>query len=248
MKKLLLTLLAVLALVSPAVAGRYDLEFANSVTNTEFQKFVKQAGTLTAYRAIAPAEPLGLFGFDIGVESSFVKMDDGAWQSALNQGNTDVPNYLPVPRLHVRKGLPFGVDVGATYTQVPDSNIAIIGGEVQYAILEGSIATPAVSIRSHYSTMIGVDDLSLQTYGADAVISKGLAFLTPYAGAGYMRSEGKYEGDNAILEGVLGDQEYDQARYFAGLQINLFLIANLTLEAEINDETPVYSSKLSFGW
>lgn len=248
MKKLLLALITVLLVASPAMAGKYDLEFANSVTNAEFEKFVRQAGTLTAYRAVAPAEPLGIFGFDIGIEASFVKMDDAAWQSVLDQGSTDVPSYMPVPRLHVRKGLPFGIDVGASYTQIPDSNIAIIGGEVQYAILEGSIATPALSVRGNYSTLIGVDDVDLTTYGADAVISKGFAFLTPYAGVGYMRSEGSYEGDNNILKASLEDQEFDQARYFAGVQANILMVANLTLEAELNDETPVYTAKISFGW
>jgi hypothetical protein len=248
MKKILLLLIALLLLSAPAMAGKYDIGFDPLTTNKEFSDFVRQAGTMSAYRAIAPAEPLGLLGFDIGIESSFMKLDDAAWQSALNQGNSDVPSFMPVPRIHVRKGLPLGIDIGASYTQIPSSDIAIFGAELQYAILEGSIATPAVAVRANYSQLLGVDEFDLQTYGVDAVISKGFAFLTPYAGVGYMRSEGAYAGDNVVLQGLLEDEEFGQMRYFAGVQASIMMVANITAEAELNDEAPVYSVKFSIGW
>jgi opacity protein-like surface antigen len=247
MKKFLLLFSALLLSTTPALAAKYDISLASSITNAEFAKFVRQAGTLTAYRAVAPAEPLGVLGFDIGIESSFVKLDDSAWQAALNQGNTEVPEYLPAPRLHLRKGLPFGIDVGASYTQVPSSDIAVFGAELQYALLKGSVATPALALRANYSKLVGVDEIDLQTYGADAVISKGFAMLTPYGGIGYMHASGSYEGTDSTLKSLLKDQDFGQMRYFAGLQVSM-MIVNLTLEAELNDEAPVYTAKISLGW
>jgi hypothetical protein len=246
MKKLILFLLLLL-ISTPALAAKYDISFLSSMTNSEFKSFVRQAGTLTAYRAVAPAEPLGVLGFDIGLESSFVELDSAAWQNALPPG-TDVPSYLPAPRLHVRKGLPFNIDIGASYAQVPDSDIAVIGAEVQYALLEGSVATPAVALRANYSQVIGVDEIDLHTYGADAVISKGFVVLTPYAGIGYLQSEGSYAGNDPVLQGLLEDQSFGQMRYFAGVQASILVVAKLTLEAELNDEAPVYTAKISVGW
>jgi opacity protein-like surface antigen len=234
MKKFLLLFSALLLSTTPALAAKYDISLASSITNGEFAKFVRQAGTLTAYRAVAPAEPLGVLGFDIGIESSFVKLDDAAWQAALNDGNTD-------------KGLPFGIDVGASYTQVPSSDIAVFGAELQYALLKGSVATPALALRANYSKLVGVDEIDLQTYGADAVISKGFAMLTPYGGIGYMHASGSYEGTDSTLKSLLKDQDFGQMRYFAGLQVSM-MIVNLTLEAELNDEAPVYTAKISLGW
>jgi hypothetical protein len=60
----------------------------------------------------------------------------------------DAPRTLAVPKLHVHKGLPFGIDVGAMYSAVPNTNIKLMGAEVRYALVEGGIATPAVGLRA----------------------------------------------------------------------------------------------------
>lgn len=241
MKRIFSTLLLVTLIAAPAFAAKYDLNIT-SASNSMFEDVVKQAGTVIAYRGIAPAEPQGLTGFDVGVETSFFKVDEDVW----NDVGTDVPAYLGVPKVHVRKGLPFGIDLGASYSMVPESNIKVIGGEIQYAIMDGSMALPALSVRGHYSTLLGVDDLDLKTYGADAVVSKGFLFLTPYAGAGVMRSEGKYAGSNTTLQNNLDDQSVTTPRVFGGVQIAIALL-RLTLDAEFSD-VPVYTAKVSLGW
>lgn len=237
MKRLLSALVLVSLLAAPAFAGKYDLEIT---TANKFNDVVKQAGAVIAYRGIAPAEPQGLTGFDIGVESSFFKVDENVWKEVVS----DVPTYLPVPKLHLRKGLPFGIDLGASYSMVPASNIKVIGGELQYAILDGGVALPALSVRGHYSTLLGVDDLDLKTYGADVVASKGVLFLTPYIGAGVMRTDGKYAGELVALQNL--DKSVTTPRVFGGVQIAVALL-RLTLDAEFSD-VPVYTAKASIGW
>jgi hypothetical protein len=197
-----------------------------------------------AYRGIAPAEPQGLAGFDIGVEASFFKVDTALWDQVLD--SNDTPGYLPVPKLHVRKGLPFGIDLGASYAMVPSSNIKVVAGEIQYAILDGSVALPALAVRGHYSTLLGVDDLDLNTYGADAVVSKGFLMFTPYAGVGVLRSNGKYTGDIQELKDNLKDQSATTPRVFGGVQVAMALL-RLTLDADFS-EIPVYTAKVSLGW
>ena len=79
---------------------------------------------------------------------------DNYWQKAFGG---DAPSYLYLPKIRVRKGLPLGIDIGAMYSYVPDSNIKLYGFEISKAILEGSMATPAVGIRATYTKLAGVE-------------------------------------------------------------------------------------------
>lgn len=246
MKRIVLTLLVTLLATGTAFAAKYDLKFATDFANDQFKSFAREAGAVAAYRGVAPAEPQGLTGFDIGVEVSFVDIDSEVWRAVLNEGTTNPPSYLPVPRLHLRKGLPFNIDVGAMYAQVPDSNITLWGGELQVALLEGGTATPALALRGSYSSLEGVDDLDLQTYAADAVLSKGFLMFTPYIGAGVVQIEAEYTGNDTILQANLQDQSLTEARYFAGVQASMALL-RLTGEIEYL-ERPIYTVKLSLGW
>jgi hypothetical protein len=245
MKRIVLTLLVTLLATGTAFAAKYDLNFAAGFANDQFKSFAREAGAMAAYRGVAPAEPQGLTGFDIGVEASFVDIDSSVWNEVLTE-TTDPPTYLVVPRLHVRKGLPFNIDVGAMYAQVPDSNITLWGGELQVALLEGTTATPALALRGSYSSLEGVDDLDLQTYAADAVLSKGFLMFTPYIGAGVVQIEAEYTGNNSTLQANLQDQSLTEARYFAGVQASMALL-RLTGEIEYL-ERPIYTVKLSLGW
>lgn len=244
MKRILTTLLLLSLCAAPAFAAKFDFAIPTGFINSQLNDMVKEAGTVIAYRGVAPAEPQGITGFDVGVEASLFKVDNGLWDQVLV--TEDVPTYLGVPKLHVRKGLPFSIDLGASYAMLPNSNIKVIAGEVQYAILDGSVALPALAVRGHYSTLLGVDDLDLKTFGADAVVSKGFLMFTPYAGVGMLRSEGKYTGTEPTLKANLQDQSVTTPRVFGGVQMSLALL-RLTLDAEFSD-IPVYTAKVSLGW
>ncbi len=238
--KILMSLL--LLLPTTAFAGGADINFAASLTNNAFKDVVRQIGMASAYRGVAPAEPQGITGFDIGAEVSFVDLDTDVFEFVME----DAPSYLAVPKLHLRKGLPFGIDLGLSYSQIPDSNIKLIGGEIQYAILDGSMATPALALRGSYSTLQGVDDLNLSTMAADVVVSKGVLMFTPYAGAGLVRINGDYTGDNTILKSTLTDQDMTETRVFAGVQFSVLLL-RVTLDAELGDNN-IYTAKVSLGF
>jgi hypothetical protein len=243
MKHLLLALLMVSLLVGSAGAANYDLRIPVNFANNEFRQLVREAGMLAAYRGVAPAEPQGITGFDIGIEASFVEVDSPLWDRVLVD---NAPSYLAVPRVHLRKGLPFNLDIGASYATVIDSNIELFGAELQWAVLEGSAVSPALALRGSYSTLRGVNDLDLQTMAADAVVSKGFLMLTPYLGAGVVRIDGKYDGTNADLRAALSDHKVTETRVFGGVQVALALL-RLTVEAEYA-QMPVYTAKLSLGW
>ena len=234
-----------LGLLFAGNAAARDINFINGLTQGNFKDLSKEAGAAIAYRNTASPAPLGLTGFDAGVEVSAVdiKSDSAYWESAFN---FKAPSLLYIPKIRVRKGLPFGIDVGAMYSYVPDSNIKIYGAEVSKAILEGSAATPALGVRATYTRLAGVNDLSLQTVGVDTSISKGFFIFTPYAGVGglWIDSEAKGALKSGTLPGgiPLTEERIWQPRGFVGIKLSPLPLLGITAEAEYSVR-PIYSLK-----
>lgn len=251
MQKVALLFFCLTIMAAQSVLAK-DISFDSGLAQESFKKFTEDAGGAIAYRNAAPAAPMGITGFDIGVEVSAVVIDkDSAyWQSAFG---SDAPTMVYIPRVRVRKGLPLGIDIGVSYTEVPESNIRIYGAELGKALLEGTIGTPAIGLRATYSKLSNVNDLSLQTAGLDASISKGFLFFTPYAGAGVVWIDGKAEGNLQALStaapglGPLTEEKLYRGRYFAGLQITPFPLLRILGEAEFSAQT-VYTLKIAAGF
>jgi opacity protein-like surface antigen len=239
-----IVLIALLIPMSTAAYAGYNLDLGDFGTQATFDSFVEEVGGLVAYRAMAPAEPGGLTGFDISVAASAVKIDSDLW-TLVTTGSSYSSDYLVVPSLRVRKGLPLNIDVGVSYTGLSGSDISLLGAELQWAILEGSVATPAVALRGHYSQLLGVDDLDMQAYGADLLVSKGFAMFTPYVGVGAVYAKGEYTGTFAQTV-TLESHDFTSARYFGGVRIALALL-QITADVEYTEQ-PVYSLKVGLGW
>ncbi|MBI5197610.1 MAG: hypothetical protein HZA19_03270, partial [Nitrospirae bacterium] len=191
---------------------------------------------------MSPAEPLGITGFDVGVEGTFakIKSDAAYWTQAVS--DSAPPDYLIIPKLHAQKGLPFGFDVGAILAKAPGSNVSLIGGELKWAILKGTMVTPAVAVRGSYTQLLGVDDLDLQTIGLDASVSKGVGPLTPYGGVGMV----KIKASENVAALPLEDVDTSVTRFFVGAKLSILLF-NLVAEADFS-EIPLYSLRLNVGF
>jgi hypothetical protein len=229
-----------------------DIEFNAGLTQKAFKDLSKEAAAVLSYKNLAPAEPLGITGFDIGLESSFVSISTGNnnyWEKAFAD---DAPSVLPAPKIRIRKGLPAGIDIGAMYSTVPGSNIKLYGAEISYAILEGTVATPALGVRGTYTKLTGVEDLDFQTTGFDVSISKGFVMLTPYAGVGMVHFSSTAKGNlqtlsTALTGSPLSDEKQWQPRYFGGLKISPFPLFGITAEYEYLNR-PVYSLKIALSF
>src|SRR2546428_6302786 len=177
-----LALLGVL-MSAPATAraAGNDIQHSGTLTREDFRSLTRQLGFAASYFPLAPAAPLGILGLDAGVEATSVKIakNSSYWQRAFRDGNP--PSYLAIPRLHLQKGLPFDLDIGASYTSVPSTNISIIGGEIKWAILGGGAVMPAVAVRISGTKLFGGSQVHLETYNAQPSISKGFLFLFPYS-------------------------------------------------------------------
>jgi len=244
MRKSLSHAVSGLLLIFGAMAGNVyaagnDITFT-AISQGDFDTFVDELGTAIAYNPVSPAEPLGTLGFEVGLAVSTVKIDKTIWNQAVSDGAA--PSTLPIPRVMARKGLPFGFDIGASIISVPGSNVSVTGLEVRKAILEGSMATPALTVIAHGSKLSGVSDLNMTTYGIDVGISKGFAMLTPYAGAGQVWIKGSEKSGLG-----LSDRNSSSSRSYVGIKVGFLPFMNLVAQADVA-KVNSYSLRLNVGF
>ena len=237
MKKCLSLLCVLCCFAQPVWAA--EINTLGALAQPEFKLFSEDLGAALSYKGVIPAEPLGVTGFDLGLEATSTEMKSSAlWSKATGGGSA--PSSLIVPKLHVHKGLPLNIDVGAFYSAVPTTNIKLYGGELRYAILEGGVALPAVAIRGSVSKLTGVDQLSFGTKGLDISISKGFAMFTPYAGVGRV-----WVDSTPLATTGLTKETFQLGKVFVGGNLNFGLI-NLALEYDKTGSAQSYSAKLGF--
>lgn len=241
MKKRLLGAAALAALPTLAHAGG-DIDRLQNLAQAEFRLFSEDLGSALSYKALAPAEPLGITGFDVGLEVTATNMEHA---NLFNKASSDSGfSTLPVAKLHVHKGLPFNVDVGAFLSGAPDSNIRLMGAEIRYAFIEGGITMPAVAVRGTYTLLTGVDQLDLDTKGIELTISKGFAILTPYAGIGRVWTTST---PNLPAPFTLQEESFSQDKVYVGANLNVALM-NLAVEADKTGDATSYGLKLGLRW
>ncbi|MBI5329745.1 MAG: hypothetical protein HZB71_03935 [Betaproteobacteria bacterium] len=218
-----------------------DINTLQSLAQSEFKNFAKDLTGALSYKGVAPAVPLGVTGFDVGLSLSGTQMKHSSlWQKASGYDLS----VLPVPKLHVSKGLPFGIDIGGFYTSVPTTNIKLWGAELKYAVLEGSALTPAVAVRGAYTKLDGVSQLSFDTQSLELLISKGFVGVTPYGGVGVVRSKA-----SATLPApfTLSSESNTATKAFVGLNWNI-LLGNLAVEYDRTGSNDTLSAKVGIRW
>lgn len=243
MKKLFPLLCLAAAFSQPATAA--DISTMQNLLQSEFKLLSEDLGSALSYKPVTPAEPLGITGFDLGIEVTTTDISKSSAALSKASGNSSSMNTLIVPKLHVAKGLPFGIDVAAFYSAIPTTNIKLTGAELRYAIISGGIAIPAVAIRGAMTRLSGVDQLSFDTKSLDISVSKGFAMFTPYAGVGqvWVNSSSNVLGSS----GVTLNESFTQSKVFAGANLNLGL-TNFALEGDKTGDATSYSLKMGFRW
>ncbi len=250
MKKIVLALLIVVLFAVPAMAKTTIVFPTTGYSQDMFKSLSTELGLALSYVPLAPAEPLGglLPGLDAGVEVTAVKIknDDPFWKLAA-QGSA-LPDYLPLPKLHIQVGLPVvPIDLGFIYSEVPNTDIKLMGGEIKYAILKGGVVMPAVAIRGTYTKLSGINELDMETKSLDLSISKGFLIFTPYAGVGevWITSTPKGLAAAALPAGAgLKKEDISQTKSFVGAKITFFPLMNLVAEADFA-KVNAYSLRLN---
>lgn len=234
MKQLHTLALAAFAACALPAAGA-DFERVQTLTQAEFGKLAQDFTAVGGYKSIAPAEPLGVVGFDIGVAVGATRLNNAAvWEKAGFEHTT-----VYMPTLRVQKGLPRNVDIGATFTAVPDSDIKLIGAEIKYAFVAGNVGMPALALRAAATKLSGVDAFDLDTRSVELTVSKGFLMITPYAGVG--RIWGSLTPNVARLT----REKPEGNKLFAGFNLNLG-VADLAAEVDRIQGNRTVSVKLGF--
>ncbi|PLX69030.1 MAG: hypothetical protein C0602_08085 [Denitrovibrio sp.] len=222
MKKVLV--LSLMMVCSVAFAGDFGIQ--STMTQDQFKSLAKEIGLIVTPTPNSPAEPLKTFGFDVAVEAAVINInsDEDYWENACD-GN-DPSSHIAAYRVHAQKGFPFGLDLGLSVTKGGNLGFTAITGEVKYAILKGTVVTPAISVKGSVTKVTGLEDMSVMTGSIGAYISKGFLFLTPYAGIESVAVKASDDSGNDF-----DDETVASARGIVGLQISPLPLISINLEA-----------------
>ena len=213
-----------------------------------------ELGVAISSTTLAPANTVGIDGFDFGFQTSFVFINSGASVGGQPYWVTEQlpPSVLVVPQLHFRKGLPYSFEVGGSLSTIANSHLFAGAAEVKWGILEGFRYAPDLSARFSVSRLFGQNDFDLTSGVLDFTLGKefgiaGLFSLAPYLGyalTGIDTSSRVFWGaptsttQNQYLQNPVANQQifpeqgisknfYD--RFYAGVRL-LSYVVSLDLE------------------
>ncbi len=233
-------LIGILLGLAASCASGGELDRLQLLGQTEFRLVSEDLGSALSSKSYMPSAPLGVTGFDIGLNVTATSLEH---HDLIERASSEsVPSTFALAQIRVMKGLPWDIDIGASYTFLPGTDIKYWGVEARYAILPGTLVLPAVSIRGSYTKLTGIDQLDLDTKGLDLSISKKILLVTPYAGAGYVWVTSTPKG----VAG-LGEESFSYPKLFAGVRANL-LLASFTFEVDKTGDAFSYGLRVGIGF
>jgi hypothetical protein len=187
--------LAVLLGGTAAYADANDLEItklgnpASTTANADFRAFARTFGSALSSVNLMPPETLGHAAFSFNAELSVIQLPP--IDSVLLPTQRPQADTLLLPSVHVRKGLPFSLELGARVGWVDKSRLFATTGELKWAVNEGFTYLPDIAVRAHVTRLMGNRDFDLTTGGLDFGVGKqfplgGMVTLTPYGGLDFV--------------------------------------------------------------
>ncbi|MDX8387359.1 MAG: hypothetical protein R8M46_02350, partial [Ghiorsea sp.] len=158
-------------------------------------------------------------------------------------GVKDIPSSLPVPRLRISAGIPFGLDLGYMISKVPDSNVEMKGFEARMAF-GNYIPVPMLeaNIRYHRSSLTGITDLEIKNSGFAAMVGANLPIFKPYLEVGRVTATSTPSG---ALVPLLTEYETTHSTLAIGAKIELALFI-INLEKSKVGDRDLTTVKLGF--
>jgi hypothetical protein len=177
--------------------------------NTAFARLINQYGAAVAPTAMHSARTTGYGGFHLSIEGAYTSIDKDAdyWHKGtqgpqdpnshkFSTENKDPASLLQVYSLKVRKGFPFGLEVGAQVGFMSQTSMVTGGADVRMSLLEGFRKGalgifPDIAAGGGVRTVTGTPQFNLTVASFDVQISKPLPLadsniLTPYVGFQYL--------------------------------------------------------------
>jgi hypothetical protein len=184
-----------------------------------FKRLISQFGFALAPLGFYPARTTGFGGFQIGIQGAFTSIDSGAdyWQNGTrgpvdpNNSRNSVTNkspdsWLQVYNFNLRKGLPFGFELGTNIGYLAHTSIVSGGADVRWSLLEGFRTGllgifPDISVGAAVRTITGTPEFQLTVASGDAMVSKPIpiadsSVFTPHIGYQFIR----IFGDSGLVD------------------------------------------------
>jgi opacity protein-like surface antigen len=167
-----------------------SVRFAPELTQGAFSRFVREFGSVSAFKQAASPGTLGKGRVSFGVEMMRFQVDE--WADAWNDTFYHPNDHHPLgadkrfPKLKVRVGVTDALDVGAFYTLNPQANYGWIGLDGKYALLAERDDRPtSVAVRGAYTKTLYVSDMDMHALTADVSVGRRLwRNVRPYVGLG----------------------------------------------------------------
>jgi len=208
----------------------------SGLTNASVESLLRTIAIGADHRSYMPAAPLGtLIGVDVGLDVTGIHIPDEFRQAMQQAGvSSSIPSVIVLPKLSAFKGLPFGIDVGATYVGYQHNRI--LGAQIQWAFLQGALLAPAMAVRFSQS-YVDLFFMKTRVSKLDWVVSKRLGSLDVPIG-----------GPNGLQANVSGNTSFTSIHAFGGLKLHLSLIK---FTAEVDRSfvgLTTFGGKFSFGF
>lgn len=144
-----------------------------------YARMIRELGASIDSSTLLPARTLGASGFELVAESNISFIDTKNNDGTPSTWERVVPDESPskvffAPGITLRKGLPLGVEIGATARWVGMSRQGIFGGFVHAGLLENFEPWPDLGLHVGYTGYIGNDELELGVF--DAGLTLGGSF------------------------------------------------------------------------
>jgi len=205
-----------------SVGGFYDPSSQGQrcrPNHAAFAKLIAQYGFALAPLASHTARTTGFGGYRFGISGAYTSIDNEAnyWKQGT-QGppdeasgrasveNLDPDGLLQVYSINLAKGFPFGLELGAGFGYVANTEIIAGGGDVRIAIFEGFRESvpgfiPDLGVGGGVRTITGTSEFKLTVASFDATISKPI----PIAGSVTLHPHFGYQllwifGDSGLID------------------------------------------------
>lgn len=200
---------------------------------------------------------LGMFEFEISTDHrlTFVHDATGAgsspWSALTEDGEASAVQYIP--RVVVRKGLPYSFEVGGNVGWLAGSRQFVVGGYGRWAVLDGWTKVPDAAIQLSYDAYVGNDQLDLGVF--QMALSVGYTFETrsalsatgsqfsPFVGYAFLMAHAQpvleVEGVGPVTAWAkdaaagVDPREFRFHRFFGGMQIRTGQV-QFRIAADIN--------------
>lgn len=269
MTNLMKLTVASLILLSGSLAAQ-ELEFDN-ISEGDLEKVVKDFSSNFSHTSVSGANTLGsIFGFEVGLIGGLGKINSLDDVVQETDPDADIPGLMPHGGLLGIVSVPFGWTF--ELTMIPEFGddefkFSNTTAAVKWSLTESLLSALPLSIalKGHYSqtkidfeqqdpggSPVTVDGSYESTVtGLQAVVSKNLLVLTPYAGLGYLQASGEMgvNGTDSIFDtGFTASDsasvDVSSTQMFFGAEFKL-LVIKLAAEYSRQFETERYTFKFS---